>query len=327
MILRRLLLRSGAVWLGLGPLPQLVQAQERRNISILHSGFPNRTPIHLLFEALRVHGFEDGRSATIELLGGEGDPERLKSLIAQLTSQKPDVIIALTPPAALGLKQAGTTIPVVFAFVPDPVGSGLVNSLAHPGGNFTGITYTDPRLGGKRLEILLDAVPGVKRVAVIGGVGSTDNGGPPMVHSIESSAAAHGIEIYARRVAGLEDLDTAFADAEREGSQAVVFLSDNLLFGHRKKIAELELSHHLPAIHSFPPEVTDGSLMSYGPNVQESYERAAALTERILKGSHPADLPVEAPTKFTLIINMKTAKSLGLTLSPLILARADEVIE
>ena len=136
MILRRLLLRSSAVWLGLGPLPQLVQAQERRWISILHSGFPDRTPIHLLFEALRAHGFEDGRSATVELLGGEGDPERLKSLIAQLTSQKPDVIIALTPPAALGLKQAGTTIPVVFADVPDPVGLGLVNSLARPGGNF-----------------------------------------------------------------------------------------------------------------------------------------------------------------------------------------------
>src|SRR5262249_26121006 len=157
---------------------RVVQAQERRWISILHSGFPDRTPIHFLFEALRAHGFEDGRSATVELLGGEGDPERLKSLIAQLTSQKPDVIIALTPPAALGLKQAGTTIPVVFADVPDPVGLGLVNSLAHPGGNFTGITYTDPRLGGKRLEILLDAVPGVKRVAVIGGVGSTDNGAP-----------------------------------------------------------------------------------------------------------------------------------------------------
>ena len=325
MILRRLPLISGAVWLGLGPLPQLVQAQERRWISILHSGFPDRTPIHLLFEALRAHGFEDGRSATVELLGGEGDPERLKSLIAQLTSQKPDVIIALTPPAALGLKQAGTTIPVVFAYVPDPVGLGLVNSLARPSGNFTGITYSNPTLGGKRLEILLDAVPGVKRVAVIGDFGFTGNAA--MVHSIKSSAAAHGVEIYVRQLAGLEDLDTAFADAEREGSQAVVFLSDNLLYGHRKKIAELELSHHLPAIHSFSLEVTDGSLMSYGPNPYESYERAAALTERILKGSRPADLPVEEPTRFTLSINMKTANSLGLTLSPLILARADEVIE
>ena len=115
MILRRRLLGGGAVWLGLAPLPRLVQAQERRRISILHSGFPNRTPIHLLFEALQARGFENGRSTTVELLAGEGDPERLKALIAQLTSQKPDVIIALTPPAAVGLKQAGTTIPVVFA--------------------------------------------------------------------------------------------------------------------------------------------------------------------------------------------------------------------
>jgi putative ABC transport system substrate-binding protein len=142
-------------------------AQERQRISILHSGFPYQTPIHFMFEALRALGYENDRTATIDLLGAEGDPDRLSALVAQLAAQKPNVIIALTSPAVLALKQAGLTTPVVFLFVPDPVGLGIVESLAHPGANFTGVTYSEVELGGKRLELLVDALPDTKRVAVL----------------------------------------------------------------------------------------------------------------------------------------------------------------
>src|SRR3981189_2522933 len=149
--------------------PTAARAQQPRRIGILHSGFPDRTPIHVLFAALRTLGYEDGRTAAIELLGGEGDPDRLNTLVAKLAAQRPEVIIALTPPAVLALKQAGVTTPVVFACVSDPVGLGIVTSLAHPGANFTGLSFSDAVLGGKRLELLMDALPNLKRVAVIWG--------------------------------------------------------------------------------------------------------------------------------------------------------------
>jgi putative tryptophan/tyrosine transport system substrate-binding protein len=299
-------------------------AQERRRISILHSGFPNSTPIHLFFEALRALGYEDGRTATIDLLGAEGDADRLKALVAQLAAQKPDIIIAFTSPAALALKQAGLAVPVVFLFVPDPVALGIVESLAHPDGNFTGVTYSEAALGGKRLDLLVDALPGIKRVAVLWGSFAEH---AALLESIRGSASAHGIAIFTRELRGAEDLAPAFDDAARAEAQAVVFMTDNALFAHRKEIAELALAHRLPSIHSFPPEAQDGGLMSYNPDLAESYRRAAALADRILKGARPADLPVEEPTRFTFIVNLKTAKALGLTIPQSLLARADEVIE
>jgi putative ABC transport system substrate-binding protein len=300
-------------------------AQERRRISILHSGIPNRTPIHLMFEALLGLGYENDRTATIELLGAEGDAAQLDAFVAQLTVKKPDVIIALTSPAVLALRQAGLTTPIVFLFVSDPVGLGIVESLAHPGANFTGVTYSEAVLGGKRLELLVDALPGTTRVAVLWSPSFAEN--VAILESIRGSASTRGIEVFARELRGAQDLSPAFDDATRAGVQAVIFMTDNALFGHRKKIAELALAHRLPSIHSFPPEVQDGSLMSYGPDLTESYRRAAALADRILKGMRPADLPVEEPTKFALLVNLKTARALGMTVPQSILARADEVIE
>jgi putative tryptophan/tyrosine transport system substrate-binding protein len=300
-------------------------ARERSSIIILHSGFPNRTPIHLLFEALGKLGYENSRTATIDLLGGEGDPNRLNALVAQLGAQKPDVIIALTSPAVLALKQAKLTIPVVFAFVPDPVGLGIVESLAHPGGTFTGVTYSEAVLGGKRLELLIDAVPGTRRIAVLWSPLLPENAA--ILESIRESASARGIVVFSRELHGVEDLASAFDDATRAGAQAAVFMTDNVMFGHRKQVAELALAHHLPSIHSFPPEVRDGGLMFYGPSSGESYGRAAALADRILQGARPGELPVEQPTKFELIINLRTAKALGLTIPESFLLRADEVIE
>jgi putative ABC transport system substrate-binding protein len=296
-----------------------------KQISILHSGFPNRTPIHVLIEALGALGYKDGNTARIELLGGEGDPTRLEALVVGLATKKPDLIISITSPAAIALKKAGIVTPVVFAFVTDPIGLGIVKSLAHPGGNFTGITYSEATMGSKRLELLLDALPGTRRVAVIWSHAFSEN--TAIFETIRQAAQARGIEILSRELEGVQDLAPAFDDVKKSGAQALIFITDNLMFGRRKEIAALALSHHLPSIHSFPPEVRDGGLMSYGPDQSENYQRAAALADRILKGARPADLPVEQPTRFALHINLKTAKALGITIPPPLLERADEVIE
>jgi putative tryptophan/tyrosine transport system substrate-binding protein len=301
------------------------KARERSRITILHSGFPNRTPIHLLFQEFGKLGYENGLTASIELLGGEGNPDRLKALVSHIASQTPDIIIALTSPAILALKQAGLTTPIVFAFVSDPIKLGLVESLARPGANFTGVTYSEAALGGKRLELLIDALPGIKRLAVLWSTSFPENAA--IFENVRGSATAQGIEVSSRQLRGVEDLAPAFDDATKAAAQAIIFMTDNELFGHRKEVAELALAHQLPSIHSFLPEVRDGGLMSYGPSLGESYQRVAVLADRILKGARPADLPVEEPTRFELAINLKTAKALGLTIPPSIMVRADEVIE
>jgi putative ABC transport system substrate-binding protein len=303
-------------------LPLAAEAQQRQRISILHSGYPRRTPIKLLFDALGKLGYDE---AEIDLQGGEGDSSRLKALVDQLALRKPDVIIAITSPAVVALKDAKLNIPVVFAFVPDPVELGIVESLARPGGHFTGVTYSEAGLGGKRLELLIDAIAGMTRTAVFWS--SSFPGHDAALESIRTSASARGMEIFSRPLGGVDDLVPAFDDVLRAKAQAAVFMSDNTMFGHRKQVADLALAHKLPTIHSFVPEARDGGLMSYGPSNDENYKRAAALTDRILKGARPSDLPVEQPTRFELVINLKTAKALGLTLPPSLLARADEVIE
>ena len=300
-------------------------ARDPAKITILHSGFPNRTPINLLFAALAKLGYENGRTATIDLLGGEGDPDRLKALVAQIGTQKPDVVIAITSPAVVALKDTGLTVPVVFAFVPDPVGLGVVESLAKPGGNFTGVTYSEAALAGKRYELLLDAIAGTKKIALFWN--SSFPGHADAVEAIRASALTRGTEIFSRELKGLEDLEPAFADAVRAKAEAAVFMADNVMFGNRQQVAEVAIKHRLPTILSFPPEVRDGGLMFYGPSNDENYQRSAALADRILKGAGASELPVEQPTKFELIINLKSAKALGLTIPESFLLRADEVIE
>jgi len=300
-------------------------AQQHRRVSILHSGFPNRTPIHVLLTELRTLGYEDGRTAAIELLGGEGDPDRLNTLVSKLAAQNPDVIIALTDPAVLALKKAGVTSPVVFAFVSDPVGLGIIKSLARPDGNFTGLTYGDAALGGKRLELLMDTLPGMRRVAVIWSRSIAAY--KAIFDATREAARDRGIEIFSREFRGADDLPSAFDDAKASGAQAAIFMSDNVTFGRRKEIAALAISRRLPSIHSFAPEADDGGFMSFGPDLDESYRRAASLADAILKGARPIDLPVEEPTRFILALNLKTAAALAITVPPAILARADKVIE
>jgi len=304
-------------------IPRAFAADPPR-VSILHSGFPDRTPIHVLFEELRSLGYEQGHTAIIDLYGAEGDSVRLTKLVEQLAKQRPDLIIGLTSPAARALKQAGVTTPVVFAFVSDPIGLGIVESLARPGANFTGVTYGDAILGGKRLEFLLEALPGTRRVAVLWGHFPEN---VPLFEDISRSASIQGIEIISRELGGTEDLAQAFKDVAQAGAQCVVFLTDNTMFGYRKEIAELALANHLPSIHAFETEAEDGGFMSYGPNLSNAYRRVAGLADRILKGISPANLPVEEPTTFKMVINLKTANALGLTIPSTLLVRADEVIE
>jgi putative ABC transport system substrate-binding protein len=180
-------------------------------------------------------------------------------------------------------------------------------------------------LGGKRLELLKDTLPKLQRVAVLWSQLFPEN--VSIAGSVRRSGSELGVKVTMQQMRGLEELELAFRDAARAGAEAIVFLTDNTLFGHRRTVAELALAHKLPSIHAFPPEVRDGALLSFGPDIGESYRRAAALTDRVLKGTKPADLPVEGPTRFTLAINLKTAKALGLTIPPMLLARADEVIE
>jgi putative ABC transport system substrate-binding protein len=317
---RRLLIALAA---GASAWPAAAQARPR--IVLLHSGFPVRTPIHLLFEALQGHGYENGRTAAIALLGAEGDPDRLTTLVSGIIAQPPDVIIALTSPAVLALKRAAVTTPIVFVFVSDPVGLGIVASLARPGANITGVTYSEAVLGAKRLELLADALPGLRRVAILWGRGFLDN--VALLEAARRAAQTRGLELFTREIADAADLTAAFGDATRSGAQAVLFMGDNTLNAWRKEVAPLALAHRLPSIHSFSIEVEDGGLMSFGPELGDNYRRAAALADRVLKGASPADLPVEEPTHFTFVVKLKTAAALGLTLPPSILLRADRGIE
>jgi putative ABC transport system substrate-binding protein len=235
------------------------------------------------------------------------------------------VIVALTSPAALALKQAHVRSPIVFAFVSDPVGMGLVQSLSQPGANFTGVTYSEAGLGGKRLEVLAEALPGLSKVAVLWSRDFPDNAG--LLENVVRLGPEHGIAVVSRAYRDLDDLAVAFAEVKRDGAQAAVFMTDNLMFGHRSRIAELSIVHGLATIHAFGAEAQDGGLISYGPNNPEVYVRVAAMVQRILRGARPGDLPVEQPTKFDLVINLRTAKSLGLTIPPALLLRADHVVE
>jgi putative ABC transport system substrate-binding protein len=318
-------LLTAAAWPLALSLGAPARAAERPKITILHSGFPHRTPIHVLIEALAKHGYDNNRTAKVDILAGEGDPLQLSGLVAQIGAQRPDVIIAITSPAAVALKSAKLAIPVVFAFVPDPVGLGIVQTLAQPGGDFTGVTYSEAGVGGKRLELLLDAIAGTTRIAVF--LNPSFPGHSAALESIRMLALKRGVEVISREVRAVDELEPAFDDAKRANAQAAVFMADNVMFGYRRQVAEQALRQRLPTIHSFPPEVRDGGLMFYGPSNEESYQRCAALTDRILRGARPSELPVEQPTRYELIVNLKTAKALGLTMPESFLLRADEVIE
>jgi len=264
----------------------------------------------------------------IEYRDAEGKSERLPALAAELVALKVDVIFAGGTPQALAAKQATRTLPIVFATAADPVGSGLVTSLARPGGNVTGLSILAPALVGKRLELLTQALPGVSRVAVLWQPGGhderTDN---DILKEAGVAARVLGVRLQFVEVRGPADFDRAFSDMTRARAGALTVLTGIMFLNERRRLVDLTAKNRLPAVYGGRDFVDAGGLLSYGPNLADLYRRAATYVDNILKGAKPGDLPVEQPTKFELVINLKTAKALGLTIPPSLLQRADQVIE
>jgi putative tryptophan/tyrosine transport system substrate-binding protein len=282
-----------------------------------------------LLEAFREEliklGWIEGKNITIEYRFAELKPERLPELAADLVRLKVDLIVATGGPPARAAKKATTTIPIVMATAGDPVGTGLVASLARPGGNVTGLSTLAPELNTKRLEILKDAVPKLARVGFLRPAGVTSD-----VQLKELRPAALALKLKLEEIEAQPDakgLESAFKTAKQKQVGAIMTTTGRILFTERKRIVELAGKYRLPAIYFQKEFVDDGGLMSYGEESTDLYRRAAVYVDKILKGAKPADLPVEQPTKFEFIINLKAAKQIGLTIPPNVLARADKVIK
>jgi putative ABC transport system substrate-binding protein len=276
-------------------------------------------------QSLRELGYVEGRNIVVEYRWAEGKIERLPALADELVRLKPHVIVTAGPTVTRAAKQASSTIPIVMAFDSDPVGSGFAASLARPGGNITGLSTLAPEISAKQLELLKEIVPRLSRVAVLGT--STQPGTPQAVRSVEVAAAAFAVQLQYLDVEGPKDIEVAFREAAKGRADAVLALSSRVLLSHRKQIADLAVKSRLPAIYAQRAHVDDGGLMSYGASLADLYWRAAVYVDKILKGAKPGDLPIEQPTKFELVVNMKTAKALGMTIPPSLMLRADKVIE
>jgi putative ABC transport system substrate-binding protein len=276
-------------------------------------------------QRLREHGYVEGKNIVIEYRYAEGKPERLPDLAAELVRLKVDVIVTTGPGPTLAAKKASGTIPIVIASAADPVGTGLVSSLARPGGNITGLSLMVPDLDSKRLELLKEAFPKVVRVAFLWNPGGT-RGNLPLTE-MEAAAKALGLKLVPLPVRGLDDFESAFARAKREGAQALITTTGGLINTQQRQVLDFAAKNRLPAIYPYSEFVEAGGLMTYGPNNADLFRRAADYVDKILKGANPADLPIEQPKKFELIINLKTAKQIGVTIPQSLLYRADKVIK
>jgi putative ABC transport system substrate-binding protein len=294
-------------------------------IGVLRAGAP---PDHLLEafrEGLRDLGYVEGRNIVLEYRWAEGQLDRLPELAAELVRLKVDLIAPWSTPAALASRNATTTIPIVFGGVGDPVRIGLVASLAHPGGNATGVSLLAEELSGKRLELLRETVPRATRVAML-----WNSTNPSMVSRAQSAQTAAGVLGVTLQSLGVYDLvtfDNAFATITRTRPDVLLTLIDPFTNQHRKRIVDFAATQRLPAIYEAREFVDAGGLMSYGPSLAALHRRAATYVDKILKGAKPADLPVEQPTRFEMVINLKAARALGLAIPQSVLMRADQVIQ
>jgi putative tryptophan/tyrosine transport system substrate-binding protein len=275
-------------------------------------------------QRLRELGWVEGHNLAIDYRWAEGRSERFADIAAEIVRLKVDVIVAATTPAALAAKQATSVIPIVFAGVSDPVGTGLVASLARPGANVTGLSNLISDTGGKRLEFLREFVPGLRRLAIMANV--SNPAVALQVAEVQPAARTFGLEVAILEVRRVEDIASAF-DALKGRTDALYVRADPLMYTNRIRINTLALSVRLPTMHGLREYVEAGGLMSYGANIADHFRRNAEYVDKILRGAKPGDLPIEQPTKFDLVINLTTAKALGLDIPPTLLARADEVIE
>jgi len=277
------------------------------------------------FQRLRELGYVEGQNLIVERRYSEGKAGRFQEFATELVRQKADVIVVTTTPAALAARSVTKTIPIVHPVIIDPVGAGLVASLARPGGNITGATTQAPDLVAKRLQLLKEAIPHLSRVAVLWNAANLGNAGS--WREVQDAAHALGVTLQSREVRGPEDFERAFAAMARERPDALLFIGDVLTLQYTQQIVNFVKHQRIPSMFDRGSLAMAGGLMSYGPDQVELWRHAAVLVDKIFKGANPADLPVEQPTKFELVINLRTAKALGLTIPPSLLQRADEVIQ
>jgi putative ABC transport system substrate-binding protein len=287
---------------------------------------PRSAPqVQALQKRLADLGYVDGRNLTIDFRSAGGEPDRLPALAAELVANRPDIIVAISTQSAIAVKNVTRTIPIVLGAVGDPVGSGIVPSLARPGGNITGASLLNAELSGKALQLFKEAVPAMSRVAVLW------NSENPLHREVrantESAAATLKIGLQFLDVRGAGDLPRAFDAVIRQRADGLMVLPEAVTLAHRAPILDFTAKRRLPAMYPFREMVDEGGLMCYGPNLVETYRVAAGYVDKILKGAKPGDLPIAQATKFDAIVNLKTAKALGLTIPPSLLLRADEVIQ
>jgi len=317
---------AAAAW----PLAARAQQRERmRRIGVLMNLTPDdaegQARLAAFLQGLQEAGWAVGRNVRVDLRWGAGDADNFRKQAAELVALAPDVVLASGIPAATPLLQATRTVPIVFAQVVDPVGAGLVASLARPGGNATGFTSPEYGFAGKWIELIKEIAPGVTRIAVLRDAGSSSGIG--YMGAVRLAASSFGMELTPIGINDTGEIErgvTAFARASNGG---LIVTGNTLTMVHRELIITLAARHRLPAVYALPLFASNGGLISYGPDSIDPYRRASGYVDRILKGEKPADLPVQQPTKFELIINLKTAKALGLEVPATVLARADEVIE
>jgi putative ABC transport system substrate-binding protein len=316
---------------GAAVLPVSGRAQQPdriRRIGVLLPGTPAATA-HLLAglrQGLREHGYAENRTILLELRHGEGRMERLAGLAKELVDLEVDAIVTATDAGVQAVRTATERIPIVMANSTDPVGTGFVASLARPGGNITGLTYNSTEITGKRLELLKEVVPELARIAFLW---TPQFRGNALDHQeIQAAGSALRVEVHSAAARDAGELDSALSAAARERLGALVIAGQNpVTFVNRKRIVEFAAAHRLPSMSYVREFVDDGGLISYGPNNPDLFRRAAGYVDKILRGAKPADLPVEQPTKFELVVNLKTAKALGITIPQSILFLANEVIE
>jgi putative ABC transport system substrate-binding protein len=302
-------------------------AQPMRKVGFLGAAdaSANAARVEGFRQGLRELGYVEGKNISIEYRWAQGKPERLPALAAELVRLKVDVLVTAGPAATRPAKEATKTIPIIMAQDNDPVASGFVASLARPGGNITGLSGLFPEMTGKRLELVRDVVPKLSRMAVFGTPDQPGNA--QTLKETEIAARNFGVEIQVLYVTNSKNLEAAFQIARKSHADAGLVLSSAVIFSQRPQIARLAADDRLPIMFPQSEYVEDGGLMSYAPNYPDMFRRAAHYVDKILKGAKAADLPVQQPTKFELVINLKTAKKIGLTIPPNVLARADRVIK
>jgi putative ABC transport system substrate-binding protein len=318
---------SVAAW----PLAAGAQQPERvRRIGVLHplaeNDFEARSWVNALKQGLVVLGWNDGLNVRIDVRGGGGDVGRMRKFAKELVDLHPDVVVAMGTPSAHAIRQETHTIPVVFTLVTDPVAQGVVETTTRPGSHITGFTTSEPTIGGKWVQILKEIAPDTKRAAVIFNP-DTAPYYELYMSSIEAAGAALAVKTFKAPVRSRVDIETAVSELAREPASAVISASETFVTVHHDLIIALAAQYRLPAVYPFSFEVTEGGLISYGVDLSDINGRAASYVDRILRGAKPSDLPLQSPTKYELVINLKTANALDLKVPATLVARADKVIE